>query len=117
MGLNTRIINSAVIAIVVIVVLFTLYSVLVPEAQTAGSSMNDSSRCEAVGCDYNQSGRPAGDGITCYNTTSTISNASCPNAANSIPLGGLFNASGIVFVIIMAALLILTVKGLLTKTK
>ena len=41
-GLSTANINTAIIGIVLLVVLLQLYSVLVPEAQTAGQSLNDS---------------------------------------------------------------------------
>jgi hypothetical protein len=40
--LSTGMLNSAIIAIVLLVVLFQLYSTLVPEAQTAGNMLNES---------------------------------------------------------------------------
>jgi len=41
-AIGTGTINTAILAIVLLTVLFQLYSVLVPEAQTAGDSLNSS---------------------------------------------------------------------------
>ena len=38
--LNTGMLNQAILAIVLLVVLFKLYASLVPEAQTAGNELN-----------------------------------------------------------------------------
>ncbi len=74
--LSTNVLNTAIVAIVLLVVLFLLYAELVPEAQSAGQTLNDS----------------------------------------GVPLGSLFLPSGVVFVIIMAALIILVVKAFLPKS-
>jgi len=76
-AIGTGTINTAILAIVLLTVLFQLYSVLVPEAQTAGNTLNSS----------------------------------------GVPLGNLFVSSGVVFVIIMAALLILVVKSFMGGKK
>ncbi len=70
-GLSTNIIQTAILSLVLLVVLFQLYASLVPTAQAAGDELN----------------------------------------ASGVPLGGLFVSSGIVFLIIMAALIILVVKS------
>ncbi len=75
--LGTNVLNTAIVAIVLLVVLFLLYAELVPEAQTAGDALN----------------------------------------ASGVPLGSLFVGSGVVFVIIMAALIILVVKAFLPSGK
>jgi len=75
--LNTGVLNTAILAIILLVVLFQIYAELIPEAQTAGDALN----------------------------------------ATGAPLGSLFVASGVVFVIIMAALLILVVKSFMPGTK
>ena len=75
--LNTGVLNTAILAIILLVVLFQIYAELVPEAQTAGDTLN----------------------------------------ATGVPLGGLFTSEGVVFVIIMAALLILVVKAFMPGTK
>lgn len=69
--LTTNSITNAIMAIVLLVVLFQLYSVLVPEAQTAGDNLNSS----------------------------------------GVPLGSFFTANGVVFLIIMAALIFVVVKS------
>lgn len=69
--ISTGMITQAIMAIVLLVVLFKLYAVLVPEAQAAGDELNDS----------------------------------------GVPLGGLFTGNGIVFLIIMAALVFVVVKS------
>lgn len=75
--LSTATLSTAIEAIVLVVVLFLLYSELVPEAQTAGNTLNSS----------------------------------------GVPLGSLFVGTGVVFVIIMAALIILVVKSFLKGGK
>lgn len=75
--LNTGVLNTAILAIILLVVLFQIYAELVPEAQTAGDTLN----------------------------------------ATGVPLGSLFVSTGVVFVIIMAALLILVVKSFMPGTK
>jgi hypothetical protein len=71
--LQSGILQTAILALVLLVVLFQLYANLVPEAQAAGDTLN----------------------------------------ASGVPLGSLFVGGGIVFVIIMAALIILVVKSFL----
>jgi len=109
--LNTGMLNSAVLIIVILVVLFSAYAAIVPEAQTGGDSMGDSAVCAASACTYNASGSPS----TCqWNTTNT---SECPNDYDYIPLSGLFAGTGVVFVVVMAALLVLVVKSFFTGSK
>jgi hypothetical protein len=75
--ITTATLNTAIIGIVLIVVLFQLYASLMPEAQSAGDSLN----------------------------------------ASGVPLGSLFTGSGIVFIIIMAALVIVVVTSFMPKGK
>lgn len=77
--LSTGFLNSAILAIVLLVVLFQLYAELIPEAQDAGDSLNTSL---------------AGGN-----------------------LGPLFVGTGVVFTIIMAALIILVVKSFMPGGK
>ena len=76
-ALTTAMLNTAILAIVLLVVLFQLYAELVPEAQTAGDALN----------------------------------------ASGVPLGSLFTSQGVVFVIIMAALIIVVVRAFMPKGK
>jgi len=73
--MKTDTINKAIMGIILLVVLFQLYATLVPEAQTAGDTLNSS----------------------------------------GVPLGSLFASGGVVFVIIMAALIILVVNSFVNK--
>jgi uncharacterized membrane protein len=73
--MKTDTINKAIMGIILLVVLFQLYATLVPEAQTAGDTLNSS----------------------------------------GVPLGSLFASGGVVFVIIMAALIILVVNSFMNK--
>lgn len=75
--LGTSVLNTAILAIILLVVLFELYAELVPEAQAAGDTLNSS----------------------------------------GVPLGNLFAGTGVVFVIIMAALIILVVKAFMPGKK
>jgi len=107
--LNTKAINAAILAIILIVVLFELYAELVPEAQDAGESLNDSNRCTAVGCYWNHS-------LTtprCLNTSNSGETEGCTTSGYEIPFGNLFDGAGFIFVIIMALLIVLVVKSLL----
>lgn len=63
--------NTAIIAIVLLVVLFKLYAALVPVAQASGNELNSS----------------------------------------GAPLGSLFTGSGVVFIIIMAALVVVVIRA------
>ncbi len=76
-ALTTSVLNTAILAIILLVVLFQLYAELVPEAQSAGNTLN----------------------------------------ASGVPLGNLFVSNGVVFVIIMAALIILVVKAFMPGGK
>jgi len=73
--IDGKTIDKAVTGIILLVVLFKLYAILMPEAQTAGNELNSS----------------------------------------GVPLGSLFASDGVVFVILMAALVLLIVKMARTR--
>lgn len=108
MKLNSNIITAAVSTIVVLIVLFTAYSTIVPTAGTAGDDLGDEARCGDVGCFYNSSATE-----TC-SLNSTEQTTAC-GSNYQVPLSGLFSSSGVIFIIIMSALLIVIVKGIMTK--
>ena len=111
--MNKKIEAGAVILILV-VVLFLLFSSLVPEAQTAGDKLNVSNRCLAVGCAYNITSSANTDN-DCRNNVSDEA-VSCPDAlGKGIPLSGLFKSSGIVFLIIMFVLLLTILRIVIPK--
>ncbi len=111
--LKTSTINTAILVIILIVIIFQVYASVVPEAQTAGDNLNDTNRCNDVGCFYNVSE----DADTpCRNTTGNVTSA-CTAGSQTIPLAGLFSGTGVVFLIVMAALLILIVFSLMKPQK
>jgi len=105
--LNQGMLTAVVFSIVALVVLFVVLSTLIPEAQTAGDSMNDSNRCADVGCYYNGSATP-----TC-SLNATNQTLACGNSVNAIPLSSLFGGQGVLFVIVMAVMLILVIGAFL----
>lgn len=105
-NLTQQTIGVAVTAIVLLVVLFQLYATLVPEAQAAGDSLGNAASC------VNEGGF--------FNTTQTacLTNSSPTGTTisfSTIPLAGLFSGTGVVFVIIIAALIVLVVRSFLTS--
>lgn len=113
--LKSGIINTAILVIILLVVLFSIYAELIPEAQSAGSAMNDSNRCIAAGCFPNTNHST----FTCINDSALNATevGECANRINPIPLSGLVNGTGVVFIVIMAALFILVIKGFLKSKK
>jgi len=107
--LKTSILNTALLAIVLLVVLFQIYASLVPEAQAAGNQLADAERCSVAGGFYNTSQ------AACLNGTTPADTAAVSFAA--IPLSGILSGTGVVFVIIMAALVVLVVKSFMPKGK
>ena len=99
-------VNTVVLTIILITVLFQVYAEVIPEAQTASSSMNDSQICVAASCAYN-----ASYGGCQYNSTfqgNATLQCSIQGSDSFIPLSGTL---GVTYVIIMAALLVLVVKS------
>ena len=107
--ISTGFVNTVILAIILITVLFQVYAEVIPEAQTASESMNNSQVCVAGGCYYNAS-------YGCqYNSTfqdNATYRCAIRGEGSFIPLSGTL---GITYVIIMAALLILIVKSTMNK--
>ena len=104
--LKSSVLGTVVLIIVGLIILFTVYAEIVPIAQEAGDSLNESNQCASNSCFFNATADVCqvaqGDETICTNP-------------NVIPLSGLFAGGGVVFIIIMAALLILVVLGLLRQ--
>jgi hypothetical protein len=99
---------SGAILLILVVILFSVYATLVPEAQSAGDELGDASMC-------------AGDGGY-WNTTldGCYTNASVSAIAydfDGVPLSGLFSSSGLIFLVIMAGLIVLVVTSVMPKKK
>ena len=107
--LNNALITTVMLGLVLIVVVFQVYAALMPSAQAGGDTLGPAGRCEDVGCYYNVSE------TTCQVADANIS--ACEDTVTLIPLGGLFAGTSVVFVIIMAALLIVVIKSVLPKGK
>ena len=114
MGINTSFINKAIITILVVVLLFSIYSAIIPEAQTGGDEMGDAYLCTELGaCILNAT---ANETYPCRLTANQSLNCT-GGQVTSIPLSGLFSGTGMMFVIIMAGMLFLVIKGILAKGK
>ena len=109
-NLNPKIVGVVVVLLVLLTVILLIYSVLVPEAQTAGDSLNASNQCNDNGCFFNASSAP-----NCQANQTNTSIACTLGGASPIPLASLFSSTGVIFVIIMAALLIVLLLAFLPK--
>ena len=99
-----KVITAGVFVLVILVVLMQLGSTMIPEVASAGDSLNDTARCEAVGCSYNSSNTPV-----CQATATNVS--ACQVQGQTIPLGDLFSGEGIVVLIVVVGLLIAVIGG------
>lgn len=104
-------IQAGMIALVVLVVIFETYAVVVPEAQSASSAMNDSQRCTDAGGYYCTTGG------NCTNNATNACGFATLVSYQSIPLNGLVNGTGAVYVIVMAGLLVVVFRSFLKKGK
>ena len=109
-GMGTKIVGGLILGLVLITVLFQVFADIIPEAQAAGNALNDTNRCEAVGCTFD-----ASEAIQCRDATNT-SNV-CAESSQTIPLSGLFVGTGVVFILVMASLLIFVLLALLRPGK
>lgn len=109
--INASVIEKAIMSLIVLVVLFVAYGTIMPTAQSAGNSMNQSNQCTAAGCTWNSSIT-----LSCRNATGNESATStCASGQHVVPLSGLFSGTGVVFLIVMIALILLVVKSYLPK--
>lgn len=107
--LKPGVLNTAILSIVLLVVLFQIYANLVPTAGAAGDSLGNAATCSSAGGFFNSTQQ------LCLNGTGIADTAQV--SFQSIPLSGLFSATGIVFLIIMAALILLVVRNFLPGSK
>ena len=116
--LNSGLISSIVLTIVVVLILLESYAAITPTAQAAGDKMNSTARCEAAGCFYNAT-TDAESGITadCRNNISVSAIPCDSDLSDGIPLSSLFGGTSVVFVIIIAMLLVTITLGVMPKGK
>ena len=95
-------INTVLIVIITIVVLFQVFAALVPEAQSAGTQLGDAERCSVGGGFFNSSQS------LCLNGTGVVDTDLV--AFEAIPISSLFASSGVVILLLMVALLLIVIK-------
>lgn len=100
-------VNKAVMIIVTVIVLFSIYASLTPEAMDAGDSFNDSNNCDNNGYYYNHSA------LSCRSAANSLTVI----PGQSIPLNSLFAGDGFAFILVMIGLLIITLSIVLHKKK
>ncbi len=106
-----RRITSVAIVVISIIVLFQIFSELVPEAQ-AGGDRFVSDACGDAGCSFDTSTR-----ICEINSSSEGEGIVCPNAVNSPPLSTLFSGTGIVIILVMVGLLLVALRLTLFRNR
>ena len=89
-------IDSVVVVIITVVVLFLVFAGIVPEAQSAGATLGDAQTCSNSGGFFNTSQS------ACLNGTGVADTGVV--AFDSIPLSGLFSSSGIIILLLMVTL-------------
>ncbi len=110
-------INTVVIIIISIVVLFQIFAGIVPEAQTAGDQMSDETVCIDTGCVFNTSLTPDCQSNRSPQGFGGNSSGTCPFALENIPLSSLFGSSGIVILLLMVLLFLGALKIVIPKSK
>ncbi len=122
---NTLIITGFT-ALILIVIVFSVWASIVPEAQKAGDSMNDSNRCSDVGCFYNNSILTATSASPACRTNSSPdpavniegdNSSACASGDPSIPLASIFGGRGIAILLIMLIALFIAIKTVLKPGK
>ena len=110
-------IEIALIIILTVVILFSLYSALIPEVQKAGDSLNDSNRCNAVGCFYNTSGRGVEISGCRINVSIEGNETACSSNLQTIPLSNIFRGGGIIVLLLMVTFILVVIKTVMPKGK
>jgi hypothetical protein len=106
--LNTKI-NTVIVSVITIVILFQIFSTLVPEAQSAGDELGDLQRCSDAGGFYNNTQ------ALCLNGTNPADTAQVTFSA--IPISSLFGSSGVAVLLLMILLLMIVLKIIMPKRK
>ena len=107
--LNTGLVTSARVGIVMLVVLFSALAGVLPSAQDAGDSLNETSRCVAEGGYWNVTTAD----VECR--TNSTANETTLVEYSPVPLSGLFSGTGLIFLVIMAGIAMVIIKSQLNK--
>ncbi len=104
-------ITVAVTIIISVVVLFTLFSDLVPEAQSAGNEFSDDNKCVEAGCIVNSTFTN-----TCRNDTIPSSTV-CPFDVENVPLASIFGGTGVIILLLMVTLFLGIISLVMPKSR
>ncbi len=111
-------VNVIIITIVSVVILFQIFASLVPEAQSAGDTMNASNRCNAVDSCFFNSSSEGGNLAGCrINSSAEGNQTGCTSSLQTIPLASVFSSSGIVILLLMVFLFLGALKIVMPKSK
>lgn len=102
-------IEVVVIIILTIVVLFEIFTGLIPEVQSAGDELGDANRCSDAGGSFNVTQ------ALCLNGTSPADTAQV--SFDAIPISSIFSGTGIIVLLLMVGLLIGILRVVLPKRK
>lgn len=102
-------INVIVGIIITIVVLFSLFQTLVPEAQSAGNQLSDATRCSDAGGFLNATQALCLNGSNQEDTTVV--------AFSAIPIASIFSGTGVVILLLMVFLLLLILGMVLPRRR
>lgn len=109
--LNNKTLTTAITSIVLLVVVLYIYASIIPTATDAGSQFNNTARCEAAGGYY------CSTGSNCTTNATNACGIGTIVTYTEVPLNGLFSSTGVIFIVIMAALLIAIVLAFLPSKK
>lgn len=114
---GSSVINTAILGIILVTVLFSAYAEIMPSAQDSGDKLGDEYRCNTVAeasstCFYN-----ASRATDCTENNKTAADTTACTTFKSVPLSGLFGTGAVVFIVVMCFLLVLVIKSFLPKGK
>lgn len=102
-------INTAILVIITVVILFSLFNALIPEAQSAGTTLGDIQTCGDAGGFFNST-----QGL-CLNGTGPVDTDLV--SFSSIPLNTLFSSSGVIILLLMVGLLLVVLQIVFSRRK
>ncbi len=91
--------NPGIFFVVSVIILFSVATVLIPEAQLSGDSFSTNS-CTDAGCEFDFN-----NDICEINSSTEGEGIVCPNPVQRIPLASIFDSNGVVIILIMLFLL------------
>lgn len=101
--------TTIVVLIITVIVLFQVFASLVPEAQSAGAELSDSTRCGDAGGFFNSSQS------LCLNGTNPADTAQV--GFDAIPISSIFSSSGVIILLLMVSLFIGVMSLVLPKSR